>query len=113
LVEGTQAGIDPLVEQRELLDRCNETTRAVLDRWHTYHLVVFGHCGRPGLCVRGVNRVNCLGCPFLNPRPENRHKVETWRRAYLDLAQQLEGSGNASEPREHRYKALEAGAMEK
>jgi hypothetical protein len=110
-LERPDTGIDPLVEQRELIARCDETTRAVLDRWHTYHPVVFGHCGRAGLCVRGVNRVNCLGCPYLNPRPEHRAKVQTWHRAYLDLAKQLEASGNASEAREHRYLASECSRL--
>jgi hypothetical protein len=110
-LERPDTGIDPLVEQRELIARCDETTRAVLDRWHTYHPVVFGHCGRAGLCVRGVNRVNCLGCPYLNPRPEHRPKVQTWHRAYLDLAEQLEASDNASEAREHRYLANECSRL--
>jgi len=109
-LEDAHVGIDPLVEQRELLERCDETTRAVLDRWHTYHPVVFGHCGRAGL-VRGIHRVNCLGCPYLNPRPEHRAKVETWHRAYLDLAQQLEASGNPTEAREHRYLASECSRL--
>jgi hypothetical protein len=37
--------------------------------------------------------------------------VETWRRAYLDLAEQLEASGNASESREHRYLASECSRL--
>ncbi len=61
--------------------------------------------------MRGVNRVNWLGCPYLNPRPEHRAKVETWQRAYLDLAGQLESSGNASEAREHRYLASECSRL--
>src|SRR6266851_1458026 len=40
-------------------------------------------------------------------RPEHRAKVQTWHRIYLDLAEQLEASGNAREAREHRYLANE------
>jgi len=94
--------IDPAVEAQQLLARCDDRTREVLERWHTYHPVVFGHCGRAGLCVRGTNRVLCLGCPFLAPRPEFKHRVETYLRAYEQMAEQLEVSGNLGEAMEHR-----------
>jgi hypothetical protein len=98
-------GIGPLDAAEEasaLALRCDEQAREVLDRWHTYHPVVFGHCGRAGLCIRGTTRVLCLGCPFLNPRPEFKDRVETYRRAYEDMAERLERSGNLGEAREHR-----------
>jgi hypothetical protein len=41
--------IDPAIEAQRLLARCDERTAEVLERWHTYHPVVFGHCGRAGL----------------------------------------------------------------
>ena len=96
------APIDAAVEAQRILARSDERTREVLERWHTYHPVVFGHCGRAGLCVRGTNRVLCLGCPFLVPRPEFKHRVDTYLRAYEQMAEQLEVSGNPGEAMEHR-----------
>jgi hypothetical protein len=96
------APIDPNDEARRLLDRCDDRAREVLERWHTYHPVVFGHCGRAGLCIRGTNRVLCLGCPFLIPRPEFKHRVETYLHAYEQMAEQLDVSGNPAEAMEHR-----------
>jgi hypothetical protein len=94
--------IDPAEEISRLIQRSEQRTRDVLERWHTYHPVVFGHCGRAGLCVRGTSRVLCLGCPFLNPRPEFMHRVETYQRAYEQMAEHLEASGNLAEAREHQ-----------
>jgi len=37
--------------------------------------------------------------------------VQTWHRIYLDLAEQLEASGNAREAREHRYLANECSRL--
>ena len=51
------------------------------------------------------------GAHTSTPRPEHRAKVQTWYRAYLDLAKQLEASGNASEAREHRYLASECSRL--
>jgi hypothetical protein len=96
------APIDPAEEARRLLERCDERTREVFERWHTYHPVVFGQCGRAGLCIRGTNRVLCLGCPFLVPRPEFRHRVDTYLHAYEQMANQFEISGNPGEAMEHR-----------
>ena len=47
----------------------------------------------------------------MNARPHHRAKVETWLRAYLDLAQQPEASGNPTEWREHRYLASECSRL--
>jgi hypothetical protein len=94
--------IDPAIEAQRLLAGCDDRTREVLERWHTYHPVVFGQCGRAGLCVRGTNRVLCLGCPFLIPRPEFKHRVDTYLRAYEQMAEQLEVSGSPGEALEHR-----------
>ncbi len=94
--------IDPAEEISRLINKSDERTRDVLERWHTYHPVVFGHCGRAGLCIRGTSRVLCLGCPFLNPRPEFMHRVETYQRAYEQMAEHLEAGGNLAEAREHQ-----------
>jgi hypothetical protein len=94
--------IEPAEEISRLINKCDERTRDVLERWHTYHPVVFGHCGRAGLCIRGTSRVLCLGCPFLNSRPEFMHRVETYQRAYEEMAEKLEASGNLAEAREHQ-----------
>jgi hypothetical protein len=101
----TLAPIDPADELNQLLARCDEQTREVFERWHAFHPVVFGHCGRAGLCIRPTNRVLCLGCPFLNPRPEYQGRAEHYQAAYTAVAADLEGSGNPSEAREHRHLA--------
>jgi hypothetical protein len=44
VLERPDTGIDPLVEQRELIARCDETTRAARPV-ASYHPVVFGQCG--------------------------------------------------------------------
>jgi hypothetical protein len=46
--------------------------------------------------------VLCLGCPFLVPRPEFRHRVDTYLHAYEQMANQRELSGNPGEAMEHR-----------
>lgn len=105
----TLAPIDPAEELAQLLARCDEQTREVFERWHAFHPVVFGHCGRTGLCIRPINRVLCLGCPFLNPRPEYQRRVEHYQAAYTAMATDLEASGNPSEAREHRHLAGRCG----
>ncbi len=94
--------IDPAEEISRLIKKSDERTREVLERWHTYHPVVFGHCGRARLCIRGTSRVLCLGCAFLNPRPEFMHRVETYQRAYEQMAEHLQAGGNVAEAREHQ-----------
>lgn len=59
-----------------LMQEANERTREVLERYGGLHPVTFGHCGYPGLCVRGTARAFCLGCPFLVRRPEYLDRVE-------------------------------------
>src|SRR5260370_10036317 len=39
-----------------LMDEADERTREVLQRYGGLHPVTFGHCGYPGLCVRGTTR---------------------------------------------------------
>ena len=66
---------------------------------------MFGHCGHAGLCVRGRDRVLCLGCPFLVPRPEYRWRAERYGRDYAAMADRLDADGNAGEAREYRHLA--------
>jgi hypothetical protein len=101
----TLVPIDPADELDHLLARCDDQTREVFERWHTFHPVVFGHCGRAGLCIRPTNRVLCLGCPFLNPRSEYQGRAAYYQAAYTAMAADLEASGNPSESREHRHLA--------
>jgi hypothetical protein len=54
----------------------DERTREILERYGGLHPVTFGHCGYPGLCVRGTARSFCLGCPFLGRRPEYLDRVD-------------------------------------
>src|SRR5712692_8184073 len=37
-----------------LMEEADERTREVLERYGGLHPVTFGHCGYPGLCVRGT-----------------------------------------------------------
>ncbi len=50
---------------QRLIAEADEHTRDVLERYGGLHPVTFGHCGYPGLCVRGTARAFCIGCPFL------------------------------------------------
>jgi len=52
--------------------------------------------------IDGTNRVLCLGCPFLIPRPEFKHRVDTYLHAFEHMGKQLELSGNPAEAMEHR-----------
>src|SRR5437762_2029352 len=38
------------------MEEADERTREVLERYGGLHPVTFGHCGYPGLCVRGSAR---------------------------------------------------------
>src|SRR5688572_24622984 len=48
----------------------------LLERYGGLYPVSFGHCGYPGLCVRGTARDFCIGCPFLVRRPEYVDRVD-------------------------------------
>jgi hypothetical protein len=100
--------VDPIDEKRRLreaMERSDDLTREVYETWHAYHPVVFGHCGHPGLCVRGRDRVLCLGCPFLVPRPEYRWRAERYGHDYAAMADRLDADANAGEAREYRHLA--------
>ncbi len=58
-----------LLEFERLMADADERTREVLERYGGLYPVTFGHCGYPGLCVRGTARSLCLDCPFLVRRP--------------------------------------------
>jgi hypothetical protein len=65
--------------------------------------VTFGHCGYPGLCVRGTTRAFCIGCPFLVRRPEYLDRVEFVLDGYLKAADAHEHMGDLAGARErHR-----------
>jgi hypothetical protein len=89
--------IDP-EEEAERLERimaeADERTREVLERYGGLHPVTFGHCGYPGLCVRGTARSFCLGCPFLVRRPEYLDPVDFLLDSYLTAADAHERMGD-------------------
>ena len=93
---------DPTTELQQLLARYDKETRDLVSRWHTWHPVVFGLCGRPGLCVRGTVRSLCLGCRCLILRPECKDAAVLWKEAYETMAEGFERDGNAGEALEHR-----------
>jgi hypothetical protein len=89
-----------------LMQEADERTREVLERYGGLHPVTFGHCGYPGLCVRGTARALCLGCPFLVRRPEYLDRVEFVLDGYLKAADAHELMGDMAGARErHRMVA--------
>jgi hypothetical protein len=94
--------IDADAEYRQLVERCIALETEVLERYHTYHPVLFGHCGCAELCVRGTRRELCIGCALLIPRPEYEHRVDVWIRAYGEMVEKLNAAGNESEIREYQ-----------
>jgi hypothetical protein len=54
-----------------------------------------------------MNRVLCLGCPYLVPRPEHAGRVLGWQKAYLAMAAECAASGADGEAKEHRRSADE------
>jgi len=94
-------------EEAERIERlmveADERTREVLERYGGLHPVTFGHCGYPGLCVRGTARAFCIGCPFLVRRPEYLDRVEFVLDGYLKAADGHERMGDLAGARErHR-----------
>ncbi len=89
-----------------LMEEADERTREVLERYGGLHPVTFGHCGYPGLCVRGTARALCLGCPFLVRRPEYLDRVEFVLDGYVKAADAHERMGDLAGARErHRMVA--------
>jgi hypothetical protein len=86
-----------------LMADADERTREVLERYGGLHPVTFGHCGYPGLCVRGTTRAFCIGCPFLVRRPEYLDRVEFVLDGYVKAADAHERMGDLAGARErHR-----------
>ena len=86
-----------------LIAEADERTREVLERYGGLHPVTFGHCGYPGLCVRGTARAFCIGCPFLVRRPEYLDRVEFVLDGYVKAADAHERMGDLAGARErHR-----------
>jgi hypothetical protein len=72
----------------------------MLERYHTYHPVLFGHCGCAELRVRGTRRELCIGCSLQIPRPEYEHRVDLWVRAFTQMVERLRAVGNEAELQE-------------
>jgi len=85
-----------------LMKEADEHTREVLERYGGLHPVTFGHCGYPGLCVRGTARAFCIGCPFLVRRPEYLDRVEFVLDGYLKAADAHERMGDLAGARERQ-----------
>src|SRR5260370_33642543 len=81
---------------KRLMVEADEHTREVLERYGGLHPVTFGHCGYPGLCVRGTARAFCIGCPFLVRRPEYVDRVEVFLDGYVNAADAHERMGDAA-----------------
>jgi hypothetical protein len=85
---------------QRLMAEADEHTRDVLERYGGLHPVTFGHCGYPGLCVRGTARAFCIGCPFLVRRPEYVDRVEFFLDGYVKAAEAHERMGDLAGARE-------------
>jgi hypothetical protein len=97
--------IDPEAEAEHierLTAEADDHTREVLERYGGLHPVTFGHCGYPGLCVRGTARSFCLGCPFLVRRPEYLDRVDFLLDGYLSAADAHERMGDLAGARERK-----------
>lgn len=97
--------IDPEAEAERierLTAEADERTREVLERYGGLHPVTFGHCGYPGLCVRGTARSFCLGCAFLVRRPEYIDRVDFFLDGYLTAAEAHERMGDLAGARERK-----------
>jgi hypothetical protein len=96
--------IDPEEEAQriERMAEADDRTREVLERYGGLHPVTFGHCGYPGLCVRGTARSFCLGCQFLVRRPEYIDRVDFLLDGYLKAADAHERMGDLAGARERK-----------
>src|SRR5205085_4738447 len=67
------------------------------------HPVTFGHCGYPGLCVRGTARALCLGCPFWRADPSSSSASSSCSTVTVKAADAHERMGDLAGARErHR-----------
>ena len=87
---------------RRLIAEADEQTRVVLESYGGLHPVTFGHCGYPGLCVRGTARAFCIGCPFLVRRPEYVDRVDFFLDGYVKAADAHERMGDLAGARERQ-----------
>ena len=87
---------------QRLMAEADEHTRDVLERYGGLHPVTFGHCGYPGLCVRGTARAFCIGCPFLVRRPEYLDRVDFFLDGYVKAAEAHERMGDLAGARERQ-----------
>jgi hypothetical protein len=87
---------------QRLMAEADEHTRDVLERYGGLHPVTFGHCGFPGLCVRGTARAFCIGCPFLVRRPEYVDRVDFFLDGYVKAAEAHERMGDLAGARERQ-----------
>jgi len=87
---------------QRLIAEADEHTREVLERYGGLHPVMFGHCGYPGLCVRGTARAFCIGCPFLVRRPEYIDRVDFLLDGYVTAADTHERMGDLAGARERQ-----------
>jgi len=92
---------------QRLMDEADERTREVLERYGGLHPVTFGHCGYPGLCVRGTARAFCLGCAFLVRRPEYLDRVEFLLDGYAKATDAHERMGDLAGARERQQMIAE------
>src|SRR5258708_12940718 len=87
---------------QRLMTEADEHTRDVLERYGGLHPVTFGHCGYPGLCVRGTARAFCIGCPFLVRRPEYIDRVDFLLDGYVTAAATPDRMGDLAGARERQ-----------
>jgi hypothetical protein len=85
-----------------LIAEGDERTREIIERYGGLHPVTFGHCGFPGLCVRGTTRAFCIGCPFLVRRPEYLDRVEFVLDGYVKAADVHAHMGDLAGARERQ-----------
>src|SRR5947209_10410966 len=91
----------------KLMEEADERTREVLERYGGLHPVTFGHCGFPGLCVRGTARAFCIGCPFLVRRPEYVDRVDFFLDGYVKAADAHARMGDLAGVRERHRPILQ------
>ena len=106
--------IDPdseAVRIKGVMAEADEQTREMLERYGGLHPVTFGHCGYPGLCVRGTRREYCIGCPFLVRRPEYLDRVDFFLESYMAAADVHERMGDLAGARERQRRVAELNVL--
>jgi hypothetical protein len=85
-----------------LLAEADDRTREMMEQYGGLHPVTFGHCGYPGLCVRGTARGFCIGCEYLVRRPEYLDRVDLFIKSYAKAAEEFQRMGDLAGTRERR-----------